>query len=132
MKTQSLKFTELTLEAIRALRIQVELHEKVNLRCKNVEELIQLLELALRSNVGTLQNSLNKFIETLNPRQLTYFKSMGLALTVVKASQEHNSGKRSYRGVELPTSAQKPVAVESTDTNHKKKKVIYRGQVKWV
>lgn len=136
MKTDALNFNNAALEAMQALRIQIELNEKINLRCKTTDELVQLLEIALRSKVPGTKEILGRFIENLSQRQATFFASVGVNLSAVN---NERVVEKSYRGVKLQDAAkqtkqtEKEVPQGTSPNDHTgKRKVIYRGQVKWV
>jgi len=130
MKTEVLKFSSSALEAMQALRIQVEINEKTHLRCKNTDELVQLLEIATRSSHAPVKESFKKLLNHLSPEQLTYFSKVGVNL---EQPGEDKVVKKSYRGVQLPETV-KSSSVDKVESNTSagKRKIIYRGQVKWV
>ena len=130
MKTEVLKFSVGAIEAIQVLRIKVELNEKTHLRCKNTDELVQLLEIATRSNSAQVKEALQKFVTQLSSQQLGYFEKIGL---VLEPAVEEKTTIKSYRGVPIQDVV-KPDAknIAMAEPPIAKRKIIYRGQVKWV
>ncbi len=129
MKTEALKLSEKAVEAVQALRIQIELNGGKRLRCRDTQELVQLLEIAQSSNSANVATAFNKFKSELSERQRVFFKSVGLSFDQKKV--EVTKSKTSYRGVASDVSKIGGTAT-SEPAERGKRKIIYRGQVKWV
>lgn len=132
MSKVSITFQPVTIEAIHALRIQVELKEGQNIRAsRSVGELVNLLEVASRSANPEVQQAFKKLCTMFSTSHLAYFNSVGLNLNAATPSTRIPSGKKdlSYRGAKTEKPATTIPAAEMID---KKKKIVYRGQEKWV
>ena len=129
MDIKALKFDQTTTEALQALKLQVELHEKRITRPQHsIRELVDLIEIGLRSDSPPVNSALRNLCDRLNPRQLAFFKNLGIDLSRAHKETEQ---KISYRGAQLTKKKPELDSVESA-VPPKKKKVIYRGQEKWV
>lgn len=129
MDIESLRFSEAALDAIQALRIQVELIEKTNIRAsRSVDELIKLLNLAVHSEALSVHSALEKVVEACSSGQLAFFKTVGIEYEKAVPKKAVNNR---YRGAQLQTQVKTSGGMEAP-TSQKKRKIIYRGQVKWV
>ena len=129
MDIKALKFDTRTLEALQSLKLQVEINEKrITRPHRSIRELVDLIEIALRSGAPAVITALKNLCEQFNPRQQAFFKNLGIDLSSVASVKEKNI---SYRGAQL-IKKQTQVDEVVAKPPHKKKKVIYRGQEKWV
>jgi len=122
---------------IQALRLQVEIHEKVNIRAnRSLAELVELIKIAKSSLSSPVLLAWKKLEEHLNLSQRAILKQAGVevkdeAPLVAKTKGPVKTVSSLYRGVkvekEIPTGT-----AEEKKPPGKKRKVVYRGQVKWI
>ena len=115
-----------------ALELQVELHERQRFKLADgVEQIAGLLKLSMVSSHEDIKRALNKVIDVLTPAQKSLLESRGVSFGSVRKS---TSSSMSYRGSKVTehNAPSQKVEDEFQDENVGKKKIIYRGQVKWV
>lgn len=116
MELSSLNLSPASTEAIQGLRLQVELAARKTIRAqKNVEDLVILLKISKKTSNIPVTKALTKFTETLTDTQLSFFKTLGIDLAPTEDAFTEDL-----------------VIPAETDPHAGKKKVVYRGQVKWV
>jgi len=96
--------------AVSVLALELELHEgrRFNI-AKGADEVAKVLKFSTQSDVQSVKDHLLQVVELLTPAQIQFFKK---------------------KGVELDTDTSVPSG-ESPE-HQGKKKIVYRGQVKWV
>lgn len=116
MDLSSLNLSLSSTEAIQGLRLQVELAARKTIRAqKSIEDLVILLKISKKTSNIPVTKALTKFTATLTSTQLSFFKTLGIDLAPEKNALTENL-----------------VIPAETDPHAGKKKVVYRGQVKWV
>ena len=122
--------------AIAALAMELEIKEGRRFNIYNgVEEVAKVLKFSLLSTDATILEHLRKAILLLSSKQIAFFNSKGIDLDVEaidkrKAIQDNQDRQEVvYRG----KTKGDPVSEEDEPEIQKgKRKIVYRGQVKWV
>jgi hypothetical protein len=122
--------------AIRTLAIELELKEgrRFNVT-RGVDEITKILKFSSQSEDVDLLASLRKVVVLLSGKQIDFFHTKGVNLSFDQldkrlASQQHEARQEVlYRGKKQESVNTEPSASEGPPG---KKKVVYRGQVKWV
>lgn len=125
MEIKLLNFAEDTIEAIFTLRRKVELREGSRIRAtRSIEDLIELIKVAESSRARDVIEALAKFVHHLNDKQISFFGTLGIDLI---ADAHHNEINHvNYRGAHIAEDTHEKVA------HHGKRKMMYRGQERWV
>ncbi len=140
MDIKALKLDDDCLTALDELRELVESNEQRKMYpSKSMKELVDMVEVALRSTSAEVNFALLTFVALLSDRQRMFFKSVGTDLSLAKKLNKKEQ-QFSYRGAKSTREvAAKPVdtaisddAEMASDPQRKKRKIIYRGQEKWV
>ncbi|VUD69360.1 hypothetical protein TDB9533_04727 [Thalassocella blandensis] len=142
MDIKALKLDEDCLLALEELQQAVAINENLTLHpTQSMKELVDMIEVCLRSSSTEVNFSLLTFIALLTERQRAFFKSVGTDLGQAKKIVIKER-MLSYRGAKLGRKVEaKPVDTTSGDsapeellagTHRGKKKIIYRGQEKWI
>lgn len=124
--------------ALSALELQVELRERLRFRwADGPEQTALLLQCAKSSEHPNVKSALEKAAELFTEKQKSSLKSYGVDINALLGSKKKPSSDAgmTYRGAKVETSASTTVKEEIDDVpdEHKgKRKIIYRGQVKWV
>lgn len=126
MEIKLLNFAEDTIETIFTLRRKVELREGSRTRAtRTIEDLIELIKIAESSHAHDVIEALAKFIHCLDEKQITFFSTLGLDLM---ADAHHNELNHvNYRGAHIADPIQ-----QEKEIHHGKRKMMYRGQERWV
>lgn len=132
MDLEKLNLSSESLEKINSLALAVELNERMRFRPrKQFDDLISLLKVSGNSVASEVQKKLASFQLSLTPDQMAFFKVLGVSLDSVEKTilAKGDSVKGSYRGsVQSIT----PKSEHDEAVPAGKKKIVYRGQVKWV
>ncbi len=116
--------------AVSVLALELELQEgrRFNIT-KGAEEVAKVLKFSSQSDVQSVKDHLLQVIGLLTPAQIQFFKKKGVELNSDSATNK--TQQPMYRGSSQASDAGSPASTESEE--HKgKKKIVYRGQVKWV
>lgn len=115
MELSTLNLSPSATEAIQGLRLQVELAARKTIRAqKTIEDLVILLKVSKKTSNVPVTKALERFTAALDSTQISFFKTLGVDLAPADAITED---------LVIPA---------ETDPHAGKKKVVYRGQVKWV
>ncbi len=107
--TESKRHKQKLKAAMIALSLQLELNEGLRFNVsKGTDAVVSALKVALLSDHPSVKQSLVSVIELLSPSQKLFFQNKGVMLE----------------------SAEQPTDPDSPQPG--KKKIVYRGQVKWV
>ena len=96
MLIKNLKFSETTLEAIYSLRLKLETLDNTNIRVKNIEDLVSLLNHCEQSKHTTIQLIRHKFLRSLTARQANILVEKG---TNIQIFEDIALREKVYRGV---------------------------------
>ncbi|MDC0598690.1 hypothetical protein OAP18_02465 [Gammaproteobacteria bacterium] len=122
MEIPQLNLNEKSFEKITSLSLKVELYERIRLRAaKKFDDLIILIQVARESKRNEVLELFAEFSRTLSEEQHLIFKSLGLDTRTTVASEAAQ--------VSAPTKINDQAESSSPKG---KKKIIYRGQEKWV
>lgn len=121
--------------AIAALAMELEIKEGRRFNIYNgAEEVAKVLKFSLLSDDNSVLECLKKVTLLLSPKQIEFFNSKGINLhsvTLEKLAVQEGKGQQGvvYRGSQQADSSDK----QDVPEEHKgKRKIVYRGQVKWV
>lgn len=87
-----LQFDEHALVAIQVLKLQLELNEGHSVRAtRNVEELVQLIEMSLQSDSDEVRKALIQLIGRMTTRHVVCFETLGINFQPIKkwATERH-------------------------------------------
>jgi hypothetical protein len=123
--------------AIRTLAIELELKEgrRFNV-AKGVEEIARILKFSSQSEDDSVLASLGKVVALLSGKQIDFFRTKGIDLSVDELEKRLAAKKHEARQ-EVLYRGKKQESAANTETSESegppgKKKIVYRGQVTWV
>ncbi len=126
--------------AIRVLALELELHEGRRFDIsKGAAEVAKVLKFSSQSDIASVIEHLYGVIQMLTPAQIQFFQQKGVVLDLMALSKKLEHSKHQerqtvvYRGNEQQKQSEGSSNIEDeSPENQGKKKIVYRGQVKWV
>lgn len=97
-----------------ALELEIKEGRRFNVH-KGIEEVVKVIKFSLESDDVTILNHLKKFSSLISENQKQFFRNKGIEVDKID-----NPESDADEGIDIPE--------EPTE----KKKIVYRGQVKWV
>lgn len=122
--------------SIAALAMELEIKEGRRFNIYNgAEEVSKVLKFSLLSDDENIFKCLRNVVLLLSEKQIAFFKTKGVDLDIAlldkrKAMQENKDKQEVlYRG---KTQSDAPKEGDVPESQKGKRKIVYRGQVKWV
>lgn len=133
MENKTLILSEKSQVKLSKLAMAVELVEQKRFTIqKSGQQLIQLINLAMTSSDADISQSLLEFVSTLSADNLSLLESKGIRFAVDEPAPKTES-KIMYRGKPvIKSSPPERPTTEPANSNIKKKRIMYRGQVSYV
>ena len=128
MDMKQLKISEQSFEKLNSLALTVELLEKQRFRpAKHFDDMVALAKTAANSRHDEVRQKFASFMTTLSDDQRAFFKVLGIEVDSA-VPFDRPATKGTYRGA-----ATSHAMVAGSDIIPEgKKRIVYRGQVKWV
>lgn len=120
MSLHNLQLDDDTLQLIDSIKLKVELFERQIFRPhKSIDQLVSLLQTASKSSHSETQLLFQHFASQLSKEKHIFFKTLGIDLEKPEPQK-------------APKPAETSAKMTPNNTAEKKKKIMYRGQVKYV